>query len=163
MPAKGKSAAKKAGAAKKQVTRRPTASRVEREAADPVSTSLTDKIKEKVAQRLRETFSCLTDEEKDVTISAEGLTLRQTLTRDLQLAEAGSDKCPSFGLFYNNQLKKMYRKKGSTHDMIKPNAGETGVCCAELMEVTWGTKIEEAKLPPPPPPLPKQFVTAPRL
>jgi len=47
-----------------------------------------------VLQRLRETFRTSTAEEKDIIISTEGLTMRQTLTRDLRLKAMGSPQSP---------------------------------------------------------------------
>ena len=92
-----------------------------------------------VTQRLRETFRSCTAEEKDVIISSEGLTMRQTLTRDLRLAAMGSPRAPQFGKHYNDETKRIFRKKGnSPHDLIRDNAKvEPGmVANAELMAVT---------------------------
>ena len=90
----------------------------------------------RVAGRLRDTFGNMSHEERDVLVSAEGLTLRETLARYLRLADAGADDAPDFGLYYNNRLRETFRKKGTSRDLIKMNEGETGVVSPELMEVS---------------------------
>ena len=96
----------------------------------------------KVSQRLREIFSMLTTEEKDVLLSPEGLTLRATLTRDVALAESNSPDKPEFGLYYNNTLRKIFRKKGiAAVDLIKPLPTCDGSVDHQLVLVSWTKNI----------------------
>ena len=96
-----------------------------------------DEVEKQVQQRLRETFRSSTAEEKDIIISSEGLTMRQTLTRDLRLRAMQSASAPEFGMYYNEAIKSRFRKRGiSTFDMLKTTAKTAPgmVVSDELME-----------------------------
>ena len=121
---------------RKQPKRIPvTGSAAESATASTVDIAYEGSLNVRVTQRLRETFGNLSSEEKDVAVCPAGLTLRQTLQRDLRLSDQKSDKAPLFGLHYNEDLRKVFRKKTSTRDLIKPDPADTGTISADLMEV----------------------------
>ena len=90
-------------------------------------------IPQKAAQRLRENFACLSDEEKSgVVDEATGLTLRDRRERDLKLREAG--QVVRMGKWYNDDLKTTYRSESSLFQVLKPDADDASVVSKKAMQ-----------------------------
>ena len=93
----------------------------------------------KAKQKLRENYADLSEYEKNV-LTVEGLTLYDTVLRDVQKSDAGD--VIAWGKWYHDTLRKAFRSPDSIHKLLKCIAPDE--VCPKLMTAMAALKDNSA-------------------